>query len=67
MIRLHGGVRRLGLLRKKKGTYAPDDDRSFAVALRLEMVAQRLAIINQELESQLAEKQEEDGKGGESD
>lgn len=39
--------------RTKVPEFRDDDDRSFAVALRLEMVAQRLAIINKELQSRL--------------
>jgi hypothetical protein len=41
--------------RTKDPGFEHDDDRSFAVALRLEMVAQRLAVINKELESKLEE------------
>ncbi len=39
--------------RTKDSGFQEDDDRSFAVALRLEMVAQRLALINKELETKL--------------
>lgn len=43
--------------RSKDLGWQPDDDRSFAVALRLEMVAKRLAIINGELLDRLEEGQ----------
>jgi hypothetical protein len=39
--------------RPKDPGFRDDDDRSFAVAIRLEMVAQRLALINKELEKEL--------------
>lgn len=43
--------------------YEEDDDRSFAVALRLEIVAKRMAAINAELAERLAEKEAEGDEG----
>lgn len=44
----------MGFWKRPKDPWSEnDDDRSFAVAIRLEMVAQRLSIINKELEREL--------------
>jgi len=44
-----------------------DDDRSFAVALRLEVLAKRLTAINQELVKRLDAYEPKTGESGEGD
>jgi hypothetical protein len=50
------------LRKKNRSEYDDDDDRSFAVALRLELAAKRFQAISEELEEQLEAKDHEDGK-----
>lgn len=53
--------------RRKPEQFEDDDDRSFAVALRLEIVAKRMAAINEELAARVMDKGDDPPEGGASE